>query len=199
MKSVRRGRVAIQEPGAYPPLAFALSNRPFRKGENMKISVLSVPILVILAVALAFSPSTIADSCDCNYDGGPTNSCSAEQTCPENVTAHCSCTPDGCTTSCGSPPANQQTSFSTLLGMTLGRFTLQPAGLRGIAAHFETMLSGKIAFNIDADLPDARQEKTYENLTLEELLIDAADDFGACVDFDEANNLVLFREAGECS
>lgn len=150
----------------------------------------------ILACALVIgglSASNVvyADSCAATYTG--VRAWTAAMTCPTGEVPNCSCTTDGCNSSCGN--GKRLVVPSDVFPL----FVFSDSGLRGFRDHIDQISGGAWVVQVDANLPDDRITRNYQGLTFSGLLAALSSQFGACYELDTSQRVVTFRPAGRCS
>jgi hypothetical protein len=150
----------------------------------MSRAILASAILVLLG---AIGPA-LADDCNCTFSGE--RPCFVIISCEGEEEALCSCTSNGCATSCGPADPNE-------LADTFSSFQITDMLLDGIGDHFgdsgwkfvTTSRSGR-------PLSTEREMMDWADLTFEELLQNVAEIYGVCVETSEEEKVITFKRCG---
>jgi hypothetical protein len=111
----------------------------------------------------------------------------------EGASLSCTCSVEGCVSSCSPVAASQRISLPDRVSSV----ELVRASITGVKEHLEAM-TDRWTVVIALDTP-RRVTKRYDNLTFEALLASLASDFAGCVDIDDRRSTVTFKPTGTCS
>lgn len=166
---------------------------------NRKTFLLAFVVGSLLVAPTHAAPCDCSPSRDCscacschNTQGG----CSVEQKCRQGERANCSCSIEGCSSSCSSPA---DVIESTTL---FYNFNLVEANLLAVGdwvINFDSQWNVVLAKGLSSGEPTDREYDFGPGVGFETLLDTLAGDFGACADVDWDRKRVDLRVVGNCS